>query len=158
LPFIAAGAALVGIIALTVKNYNKEAEAEKAAAEEAQHLSENYENLKNKAEELKNTISDYTESIKALEEMDSKTEEYGKTLDSVNKKAKQLIETYGLYDKYTITNGVITFDEGVLEGIQKEADDQASYAEQQMYSAKISANVMKTSNDATKVSRGSGVN
>lgn len=158
---LAITAAVAGLVALGMifaKNLNADAKAAEDAAKESQNLTENYEKLKNAAQELKDTISDYQAGLDELKKLDESTKEYGETLDKVNEKAKQLIETYGLYDQYDIVDGVIKFHDGVLDKIQAEADQQAEAARQEMYTSKINSNVMSLSNKATQISRGTGTN
>ena len=142
----------VGIYAL-VKAYNADADAAKQAAEQAEVLTNRYQELQTTAEELKQTISDYSNAIEQMKSLDKQTEEYTTTLEQANKKAKELIETYKLYDKYHIENGVITFDEGTLENIQEQANSAASKAESEMYAAKIASNQASLKSQTTDTSR-----
>ena len=48
------------------------------------------------------------------------TEEYKNALEEANKKAREMIETYKLFDDYHYENGLIVFKEGVLENLEKE--------------------------------------
>ena len=151
---IVAGIAAVGVgIYALVKAYNADADAAKQAAEQAEVLTNRYQELQTTAEELKQTISDYSNAIEQMKSLDKQTEEYTTTLEQANKKAKELIETYKLYDKYHIENGVITFDEGTLENIQEQANSAASKAESEMYAAKIASNQASLKSQTTDTSR-----
>lgn len=151
---IIAGVAAVGVgIYALVKAYNADADAAKQAAEQAEVLTNRYQELQTTAEELKQTISDYSDAIEQMKSLDKQTEEYTTTLEQANKKAKELIETYKLYDKYHIENGVITFDEGTLESIQEQANSAANKAESEMYAAKIASNQASLKSQTTDTGR-----
>lgn len=151
---IVAGIAAVGVgIYALVKAYNADADAAKQAAEQVEVLTNRYQELQTTAEELKQTISDYSNAIEQMKSLDKQTEEYTTTLEQANKKAKELIETYKLYDKYHIENGIITFDEGALENIQEQANSAASKAESEMYAAKIASNQASLKSQTTDTSR-----
>jgi len=151
---IVAGIAAVGVgIYALVKAYNADADAAKQAAEQAEVLTNRYQELQTTAEELKQTISDYSDAIEQMKSLDKQTEEYTTTLEQANKKAKELIETYKLYDKYHIENGVITFDKGTLESIQEQANSAANKAESEMYAAKIASNQASLKSQTTDTGR-----
>lgn len=145
----------VGIYAL-VKAYNADADAAKEAAEEANHLTNNYNELNEAATTLKDTISDYSEAVKQLDSLTEGTDEYTSALEKANEKAKELIETYGLYDKYTTKNGLITIDEATLQEAQNTANSKTQRAETEMYSAKIAANQASLKSNNTNLRRAIG--
>ena len=88
----------VGIYAL-VKAYNADADAAKAAAERLADATEAYENCKIAAEDFKKSIEDYNEAKNAIKDLTSDMEGFKDAVDEANEKARELIETYGLYDK-----------------------------------------------------------
>jgi hypothetical protein len=114
---IAAIAALVAIVYVLVKAWNKDAEAAKAAQKQVADMENAYNEAKTAAEDLKSTISDWSSAKDELSELNKGTEEYAEKLKEANAKAKELIETHGLYGKYSVNSetGLIEFDEGVLE-------------------------------------------
>ena len=114
---IAAIAGLVAIIALLVKAWNADADAAKAAQRQVADLENAYNEAKTAAEDLKSTISDWSSAKDELSELNKGTEEYAAKLEEANAKAKELIETHGLYGQYSVNSetGLIEFDEGVLE-------------------------------------------
>lgn len=136
-----------------VQAYNADAEAARVAADAANEAAENYEKVAQKAEELKQTISDYSDGIDQLKELTIGTKEYEEALNSANEKAKELIETYGLYDDYHMEDGVITFNDGVLTQLQKEVDLQKQRAESIKYSTRMIADQAQIQSDTTNLSR-----
>ena len=145
--------AVVVVAKLLYDAYNKDAQGAKEASEQAEMLTKRYEEAKNAAEELKSTISDWDEAVSALEDLDRNTKEYADALDKANQKAKELIETYGLWNDYHLEDGVIKFNDGVLEGLQQQANDKANKAENQMYGAKIYANQAQVRSETTNQKR-----
>ena len=151
---IAVAIAAVVVVAKSLYDaYHKDAQGAKEAAEQAEMLAERYEEAKNAAEELKSTISDWDDAVKALEDLDRNTKEYADALDKANEKAKELIETYGLWNDYHLEDGVIKFNDGVLEGLQQQADDKVNKAENQMYGAKIYTNQAQVRSETTNQRR-----
>ena len=140
-----AGALLLAIgavVAITyglVKAYNADAEAATRANEAAEKLNERYIELKTAAEDFKAVISEYNDGVKALDELEKHTEEYKKTLEETNEKAKELIETYGLWNDYDIKNGIISIDPDALKEAQDKADLKVVDAETTAYGANIAA-------------------
>lgn len=130
--------------------YHQDAKAAKEANEQAKIMTERYQEAEAAAKSLKETISNWDDAVKALEELDHNTQEYADALDEANKKAKELIETYGLWSDYHLEEGVIKFNDGVLERIQNEANAEANKAEQEHYQAEIynnEAQIRKQSTD-----------
>ena len=84
------------------------------------------------------------------------TEEYAKALETANEKAKELIETFGLYDEAYTQNGMILFKDNSLENLQKQADMAVKLAEAQKYTTQISANQAKLRSDQTDLRRDIG--
>ena len=151
---LAAAIAAVVVIAKSLYDaYHEDAQGAKEAAEQAEMLTKRYEEAKNAAEELKSTISDWDEAVSALEDLDRNTKEYADALDKANQKAKELIETYGLWNDYHLEDGVIKFNDGVLEDLQQQANDKANKAENQMYGAKIYANQAQIRSETTNQKR-----
>lgn len=133
--------------------YNKDADGAKEAAEQTKLLTERYEELASKAEDLKAAISEYDDAIDALNKLEKNTDEYAEALENANQKARDLIETYGLWDQYTYKDGLITFDEGALEQAQQKANAEADQAQVQMYQGKIYSNQADVRNETTNLRR-----
>ena len=154
---IAALTALVAAIGAVSKAlidaHNADANGAKEAAEQVEVLTERYEELKNKAQELNDAIADYQDARNALEDLEKGTDEYAEALENANQKARDLIETYGLWDQYEYKDGLITFKDGVLEQVQKKADDAANQAQVQMYQGNIYSNQANLRDETTNVRR-----
>ena len=121
-------AAFVAIAGLVVFGIMKIIEANRAAEKElkesansVQTLTDHYKELKNEYNELKSAIEDYNSAYNAFKELESGAEGYAEALENANDKARALIETYGLEDKWSYdTNGAIVFDEGALDMAEAE--------------------------------------
>ena len=68
------------------------------------------------AEDFKSAVDEWDEAVSAIDEMTQGTQEYKDAIEDANEKAKELIETYGLYgDWHYDDSGLITFDKGSLQ-------------------------------------------
>lgn len=114
-------AAVVVIVNSLIKAFESEEKKAKKALENTQKnieaLETSIQNAKEANQEFIDSYSKYDEAVKNIKNLEEGTDEYKKAVIEANKQARQLIETYGLWDKYTIKNGVITFDEGVYDEI-----------------------------------------
>ena len=143
----------VGIYAL-VKAYNADADAAKAAAERLADATEAYENCKIAAEDFKKSIEDYNEAKNAIKDLTSDMEGFKDAVDEANEKARELIETYGLYDKWSFDEqGVIQINQDELEKIQNQKNQamRDTYANQM--GAQIISNQATLKSDATELGR-----
>ena len=111
-----------------LEKLTKEAEKSKNAAEEAA----------NAYEQLKNTIEGYNTAVDNINTLTKGTEEFTKAVEDANKKAKELIDTYNIVSGvYLDENGIIQFEEGVLDNLTSEAEELkrgtaiTAYADQQ---------------------------
>ena len=155
---VAAAIAALGVaISMGIDYYNKEAMAAEQAAEAAKNAQKAFEEAKTAAESLKTTISDYQDALTQLKDLKTGTEEYTKALETANSKAKELIETFGLYDDAYTENGMILLKDNSLEDLQARADNAAKTAEAQKYSTQISANQAKLRSDQTDLRREVGL-
>lgn len=156
---VAAVAALAAGIYAVVKAYNKDADAAKAANEQMNASIERYEKLNTEAKELKETLEGYNESLKTLEKLTKTTEGFEEALSAANDKAKELIETYGLYGEgdwsYGDKGQIVISDEAQAR-IQAQADQKAHTAEKQMYGAKIYAGQATLKSQTTDLRRDIG--
>lgn len=158
-----AALALVGVAALTaviyalVKAYNADADAAKEATTGVEELTKNYEDAKTAASELKDTISNWDDAVTSLEDLEQGTKEFEEALKNANDQAKDLIETYGLWNDYTYdSNGAIVFNDGVLENLQAQADQRERDAESSLYAGKIYSNNANIKNQTTNTRRDIG--
>lgn len=156
-PYVAAAGALAAAVWFIVDAYNADAEAAKNAQAQVDSLTTQFDECTTAAEELKKTISSWEEGITALEQLDHSTEEYKNKLKEVNAEARKLIETYGLYDDYTVEDGIIKFNEGVLENIQNQADAKVAAVETQLNAAKIISNNANIKSQGTDLGRSMGM-
>lgn len=158
---IAAIVAIIGLVTVGIKAlsdaYNADAKAAQQAAEAAQEAKKAFGDAKTAADSLKTTISDYTDALSQLKDLKSGTEEYTEALETANTKAKELIETFGLYDEAYTQNGMILFKDNSLENLQARADSAVKAAEAQKYSTQISANQAKLRSDQTDLRREIGL-
>lgn len=152
----AAIGALVFIIKSAIDEYNKADNNLKSVSESVEKLTEKYNELTSSIEEFKNKANDYTTAVEALSGLDKKTQEYTDSLESANEKAKELIETYRLWDKYEIKDGLIIFDTGAIEEAQKKINDTANSIKVLQQSAKIDVESAKKEVSETDLSRNIG--
>lgn len=145
-PYIGAIAAAVGLLigiiylgnrAITKQNRKLEEMKEKSA-----ELKEEADETKNAYTELNNTISDYKDGLTAINELEKGTEEFGNAIEESNSKAKDLIETLGLFGEYDIDeNGIIIIHDEALEEARKKQRDEAAQKgiESNRYNASLQA-------------------
>ena len=115
-----AGSVIFSIMKIIEANRAAEKEL-KESANSVQTLTDHYKELKNEYNELKTAIEDYNNAYNAFKELESGAEGYAEALENANDKARALIETYGLEGKWSYdANGVIVFDEGVLDRAKAE--------------------------------------
>lgn len=141
-PYIALVAALGVAIYATVKAYNADADAAKEAAAGVEVLSKAYDDAKNAATELKNTINDWDSAVQSIDDLTEGTKEYADAIKTANDKAKELIESQGLFDRskwYYDDKGIIQFADGVLEELQSQADARERQTESSLYTGQIYA-------------------
>ena len=152
--------AVVGLIAeikILTDEYNKLSNAAENASNNARDAINNYEKVSAKASELKSSIEGFKESEEYLANLTGSTEELKQALEDTNNKAKELIETYGLYGQYTTEGGVIKFNEGVLENLEKEASLRERRAESLKLNAQMLANRRELESDTLDLQRAVGV-
>lgn len=152
----AAVGALVAVVKLSIDAYNADANAAEEAANQVKNLTERYNELNNAATELKNNISEYDDAIDALEDLTEGTDEYSEALENANDKARELIETYGLFDKWSTNNGLITIDENALNQAIEDAEKAVSKAQTQTYGANIISNQAQLKSNTTNLGRDIG--
>lgn len=159
-PYIALVAALGVAIYATVKAYNADADAAKEAAAGVEVLSKAYDDAKNAATELKNTINDWDSAVQSIDDLTEGTKEYADAIKTANDKAKELIESQGLFDRskwYYDDKGIIQFADGVLEELQSQADARERQTESSLYAGQIyagNANIESKRTNAKRSLRG----
>ena len=146
LPYIAAiGIALglvIGTIYLTNRAITKQNRKLEEMKEKSAELKEEADKTKNAYTELNNTISDYRDGLSAINELAKGTEEFGNAIEESNSKAKDLIETLGLFGEYDIDeNGIIIIHDEALEQARKEQREKAVQkgTESNIYNAGVQA-------------------
>ena len=102
------------------------------------NLEESYDSLNQTVSKFKENISNYDNAIKAIKDLEQGTKEYYDAIESANSKAKELIETYELFDDYSIgTDGLINIDKDALEKVLAGAENSLNNLEIVNYSNKI---------------------
>lgn len=155
-PYIALVAALGVAIYATVKAYNADADAAKEAAAGVEVLSKAYDDAKNAATELKNTINDWDSAVQSIDDLTEGTKEYADAIKTANDKAKELIESQGLFDRskwYYDNKGIIQFADGVLEELQSQADARERQTESSLYAGQIYSGNANIKSERTNAKR-----
>lgn len=159
-PYIALVAALGVAIYALVKAYNADADAAKEAAAGVEVLNKAYDDAKNAAIELKNTINDWDSAIQSIDDLTEGTKEYSDAIKTANDKAKELLESQGLFDRskwYYDDKGIIQFADGVLEELQSQAEARERQTESSLYTGQIyagNANIKSKRTNAKRSLRG----
>lgn len=155
-PYIALVAALGVAIYALVKAYNADADAAKEAAAGVEVLNKAYDNAKNAATELKNTINDWDSAVQSIDDLTEGTKEYADAIKTANDKAKELIESQGLFDRskwYYDDKGIIQFADGVLEELQSQADARERQTESSLYTGQIYSGSANIKSERTNAKR-----
>lgn len=155
-PYIALVAALGVAIYATVKAYNADADAAKEADAGVEVLSKAYDDAKNAATELKNTINDWDSAVQSIDDLTEGTKEYADAIKTANDKAKELIESQGLFDRskwYYDDKGIIQFADGVLEELQSQADARERQTESSLYTGQIYSGSANIKSERTNAKR-----
>ena len=155
-PYIALIAALGVAIYAGVKAYNADADAAKEAAAGVEVLSKSYDEAKNAASELKDTINNWDSAVQSIDDLTEGTKEYADAIKTANDKAKELIESQGLFDRskwYYDDKGIIQFADGVLEELQSQADARERQTESSLYSGQIYSNNASIKSETTNLRR-----
>ena len=153
---VVAVAAIGAAIYAVVKAYNADADAAKEAAAGVEVLSKAYDDAKNAATELKNTINDWDSAVQSIDDLTEGTKEYADAIKTANDKAKELIESQGLFDRskwYYDDKGIIQFADGVLEELQSQADARERQAESSLYTGQIYAGNANIKSERTNAKR-----
>lgn len=160
-PYIALIAALGVAIYAGVKAYNADADAAKEAAAGVEVLSKSYDEARNAATELKDTINNWDSAVQSIDDLTEGTKEYADAIKIANDKAKELIESQGLFDRskwYYDDKGIIQFTDGVLEELQSRADARERQTESSLYAGQIYSNNASVKSETTNLGRSFGSN
>ena len=145
---------LIGVIALLTDAYNKDAEALADANKNLEEAENNYNSATQSAEKFKEAVSSYKDALQGLEKLTAGTDEMANAVADANEKARELIETYKLFDDYSFgDNGEIIIDPDALNEAQANMDRIANQAEQVYYLAKAHQSDKQIDNDATQLGR-----
>ena len=129
-----------------------------SATEQVEILTNRYNELTEKVNNLKSSMSEYDEAKDALKDLEKGTKEFEDALEKTNDKAKELIETYKLYDDFTTGDfGEIVINSEALEKAENEAAQQQRNVESSLYAAKIKENQSKQRYTAVELSRSMGL-
>ena len=153
---VVAVAAIGAAIYALVKAYNADADAAKEAAAGVEVLSKSYDDAKNAATELKNTINDWDSAVQSIDDLTEGTKEYADAIKTANDKAKELIESQGLFDRskwYYDDKGIIQFADGVLEELQSQADARERQTESSLYTGQIYSGSANIKSERTNAKR-----
>lgn len=131
---------LVPLISKFISAQNTASEVLERAEKNVSVLTDRYKELSTEVDNFKSKVSSYDEAITALKDLEKGTDEYKQKLEETNKVAKELIETYGLFDDYKFENGLLTIDSQALADAQAEKETQKKQAEINLNYAKIGEN------------------
>lgn len=144
--------AVIAAIAYMVKLENRYRDEAKKTAEASKELASSYKEVKTEAEALNETISDWKSSRKAIDDLTVGTEEWKKQIEQTNEKAKELIETYELYGRYsTDDDGIITINSDALQEVQQAENSKVENVHQASIAANMRNDKAKIMADAEKI-------
>jgi hypothetical protein len=99
----------------------------KSAEAEATRLAEELDKAKTAADNLRSSIENYDTAVDKIKTLTEGTEEWRQSIEEANDAARKLIDEYGeeLAGKYHFNaeTGLIEFDKGALDDLQKIVDD-----------------------------------
>lgn len=152
---------LIGVIASLTKEYNKDAEAAKKAAETAEQLAESSEKAKQQLENIKNGFEAYDTAVEKLNSCIKGTDEWNAALKEVNDTVLSLLETYpellGQKDLFTRNSeGVLEIDSQKRDEIIKDAERYADAAQAAALVSQAEAAEANAISQNTSISRSIG--
>lgn len=161
LPFIAAIAGAIAVIALVsvaidkaTKAYNADATAAAEAAKRADELAQAYENVKTEYENLKASIEDYHDAQDAIDKLVVGTEEWRDAIAEANDQIMNLIDQYPELAKY-INNeaGRLAISEQGLQILEEKKEQEIQDAREASLQGQITANKANLKYQSTNVRR-----
>lgn len=142
LAIIAALAVLVAIAWGVVKVFeaikaSSPEEKLKQAREETTKAEESFQRAKQAAEELKQTLESYDGAVNKLKSLKIGTDEYRQAMEEANAEARKMIDDYNLLAgqdwSFNSATGLIEFNDGVLENVEKQANERQIVASANVY-------------------------
>lgn len=135
--------------------YNRDENAAKRAEASAKRLADAYGKASDKFNELKSSMDTYQDSIKSIDDLAKGTVEYTEAIYNANEEALKLISTNKIMaDQYTTTaEGLIVFNEGVLENIKLQELQRKNAAMMASTIANQEARDLRTTADTTQFLR-----
>ena len=125
---VAAIMALVGVIYLISEAVVTNEEAMQQMQEDLTSATEGYNKATEAVNTFKDAISSYDEGIKGLAAIAHETDKLKASVEDVNKKARELIETYGLFNDYTYGDfGEIIIDPEALSKVENDLLNQEQH-------------------------------
>ena len=125
-----------------LERVNESVESLQAAFEEATTAAENF----------KDAVSGYDSAINELSELEKGTKNYKKQIEEANEKARELIETYQLFDQFHYDeNGLIVFNPGALDNKKTELDKAKATAQYNVDAEKYRQNAVSTEASVKKL-------
>ena len=131
---IVAIGALIGLVYALATAEDAETKALQQAQDALKQSTEDYENAKQAVEDFKSALSNYNDGVEGLKSLTGNTNELREAVEEVNKKARELIETYGLFNDFTYGSfGEIIIDPDALAEVEKALTDQEKLIKHQKY-------------------------
>lgn len=146
-------AGIAGAVTLASKAWFAHEEAVKKAQDAVERTTESYNKLSQKAETFKDAVSDWESAREGLSGLKKGTDEYADALDKANEKARQLIETYGLFGQADYVNGVIQINPEALKNLESQYDKEVALAGYQMYAKKAALSQAEINRDSVNFAR-----
>ena len=149
-------AAVVTVVVVAIKHYEKEAKAAEKAAKAHKAVADAATETAEAYEKLKNTISGFEETAKNLSELTKGTLEYKEALIEANDKAIELIQTNSLLegvDYHYNDDGLIEINPNSLQQAQKNALQNEMQMQANANRAKAAANSANQTSAITDFAR-----
>ena len=153
-PYAAAIGGVAVAINLASKAWHAHETAATNAAKTVEEATKNYQNTVNKLNSFKQSVESFENAKKNLAELTRGTEAYSEGIKKANEEAKKLIETYNLYGQFTYdSDGLIKFNEGVLDNIEAQKEQAVLSAENLKYFAEYDLSEANLQRQKTDLSR-----
>ena len=135
-------AAIIGVVALAWWGIDAavESNAEKTERlnKQLDDTSKAYEEATNAVKEFQDLVNNYEEGINGLKKLEEGTEVYKEKLEETNNIAKELLTNYDLWSKVRYNEqGLLVFDEGVLDQVEQQKKDAQRNAQGMKMSAQL---------------------
>ena len=157
---VAVAAAAIGTAVIAFnqldKAFKKNELAAQRAEEAATNLAKAYEDAAAEYDKLNNTISNYESAQDAIKNLTRGTADFAEATRKANSEALSLIENYSeiIGNRYTVgADGLIQFDEGVLEEVKQSQQKELEIAQVASTMANQKAREARLKADATELNR-----